>query len=123
MRLLIDESCDYSIVTYLRENGFDVTSVLEEHPGEKDKEILRKARKENRVLLTEDRDFGREIFLSEEAEVGVILLRYPFRTKSHIKKSIRKLLTRTDQEKIANSFTVVTPGDIRFHKLPSQENR
>ena len=62
MRCLIDECCDAGIVSLLRKDGHDVLYVLEANPGISDDEILMEAFSQNRILLTEDKDFGELVF-------------------------------------------------------------
>lgn len=58
MRFLADESCDFAVVTALRNAGHDITAIAESSPGVEDEVVLALARSEARVLLTEDKDFG-----------------------------------------------------------------
>ena len=62
MRFLADESCDGAIVRALREAGHDVTSVRDTMRGATDRSVLDAAFKEQRLLLTEDKDFGELVF-------------------------------------------------------------
>ena len=58
MRFLADESCDFAVVTALRNAGHDITAIAAINPGVEDEVVLALARSEARVLLTEDKDFG-----------------------------------------------------------------
>ena len=58
MRLLADENVSRLVVELLRAAGYDVASVRETRPGASDKDVLDEADSSDRVLLTEDRDFG-----------------------------------------------------------------
>lgn len=62
MRLLADESCDFSVVRVLRAAGHDVVAVSEVALGATDDEVTDLARREKRILLTEDKDFGQLVF-------------------------------------------------------------
>jgi len=78
MNLLADESVDYAIIAALRNKGFVVRSISEEHPGIKDKEVLSKAILYNCLLLTEDKDFGELTYRRQVFEcVGRIQDIYP----------------------------------------------
>jgi uncharacterized protein with PIN domain len=57
-RFLADEGCDFSVVRALREAGFDVVAVCEIVSRSNDRDILKLSHAENRVLLTEDKDFA-----------------------------------------------------------------
>jgi predicted nuclease of predicted toxin-antitoxin system len=58
LRLLADECCDRDLVLLLRQAGHDVRYVAEGNAGHSDDAVLRLAVQEDRVLLTEDTDFG-----------------------------------------------------------------
>lgn len=62
MKFLVDECCDAELVLKLRSEGHNVLYVMELKPSATDKEILQKAYSENRILLTEDKDFGELVF-------------------------------------------------------------
>jgi len=58
MKFLADECCDASLVEALREDGHDVLYVLESLRGATGEKILARAFSEERLLVTEDKDFG-----------------------------------------------------------------
>jgi predicted nuclease of predicted toxin-antitoxin system len=58
VRLVADESCDFSIVLAIRAAGHDVVSIMETMPGVDDERVIAVATSDKRLLLTEDKDFG-----------------------------------------------------------------
>ena len=80
MRILADENIDPFLVNWLRTQGHDVSSVRESARGAPDPNVLDGATRENRVLLTADKDFGDVVYRQGRPTAGVILLR--FRTGS-----------------------------------------
>jgi predicted nuclease of predicted toxin-antitoxin system len=58
MRFLADECCDFAAVRALRVEGHDVLAVSDVQFRSADKELMELALAENRILLTEDKDFG-----------------------------------------------------------------
>ncbi len=62
MRWLADECVAPEIVRALRLDGHEVVSVLEDFPAMPDTSVMAMAARENRLLLTEDSDFGEMIF-------------------------------------------------------------
>ena len=58
MRFLADESCDFAVVRALREAGHDVAAITEISPRATDEAVIERAAREERMLLTEDKDFG-----------------------------------------------------------------
>ena len=77
MLFLADESCDFAVVRALRGAGHDVLAVADVSPRTDDEQVLELARQEQRILLTEDKDFGRLVYADQQATGGVILIRYP----------------------------------------------
>lgn len=74
--LLADENIHPDVVKYLREQGKNLCSVMEEGlAGQDDLSILRRAYRENRVILTHDSDFGTLAILQGEPVVGIVYLR------------------------------------------------
>jgi predicted nuclease of predicted toxin-antitoxin system len=55
-------SLDMSLVRALRRDGHDVLAVAETSPGTPDEEVVRLAQADDRIVLTEDRDFGRLVY-------------------------------------------------------------
>ena len=58
MRFLADECCDFAAVRCLRDEGHDVIAVSETQNRSVDKDVMALALAENRIVLTEDKDFG-----------------------------------------------------------------
>jgi predicted nuclease of predicted toxin-antitoxin system len=58
MRLLADESCDFSVVRALRTAGHDVLAVSEVALGATDDVVVDLASREKRILLTRTRISG-----------------------------------------------------------------
>lgn len=86
IRFLVDESCDFIAVRALRTAGYDVVSVAESFPSTSDFDVLKAALHSERVLLTEDKDFGDWVFAHGEQITGVVLIRFP--------ASVRKRISR-----------------------------
>ena len=68
MRWLADECVDAALVRRLRTAGHDVIYAAEVASGATDAQILRRANDEDRLLLTEDKDFGE--FVSRAAPIA-----------------------------------------------------
>jgi len=61
MRFLADESCDFSVVRTLRSVDHDVIAIAEVSPREED-DVREKAVRDDRILITEDKDFGQLVY-------------------------------------------------------------
>jgi hypothetical protein len=57
MRFLADENFPGTAVRALQEAGHDIVSVADAAPGSGDADVLRRAAREGRILLTFDKDF------------------------------------------------------------------
>jgi predicted nuclease of predicted toxin-antitoxin system len=117
MKFLADESCDHLFIRGLRDQDYDVVSIAETNPGLEDEEVAERALTENRLLMTEDRDFSHYIFARVEQQVGVLFFRYPFSARNHIFERTLKLL-RSEEENLQGKFIVIKPGKTRIRKLP-----
>ncbi|MBI5431314.1 MAG: DUF5615 family PIN-like protein [Planctomycetes bacterium] len=112
MRFLADESCDFSVVRALRNAGFDVRAVAEETAGLDDASVMRAAVEEERLLLTEDKDFGWLVFASSESNPGVVLIRFPAATRSTLVAAVLAAI-RDHGPDLVGGFSVLQPGQLR----------
>jgi predicted nuclease of predicted toxin-antitoxin system len=113
MRFLADESCDGRVVHALRLAGHDVKPVREIAPELPDDEVIAVARLEDRVLITEDRDFGQIFFAAEPRSVGVILIRFPTNARTGLPRLVVEFIEKRGPQ-LRNNFTVLDPGGARI---------
>lgn len=118
MRFLADESCDSIIIRTLREAGHDVLAVGEITPRAEDSEVIALARKEKRILLTEDKDFGQLVFAHGEKSLGVLFLRFSFPARAQIARDVADLILQQG-EKLIGCFVTIQPGRIRISHIPA----
>jgi predicted nuclease of predicted toxin-antitoxin system len=117
MRFLADACCDMAVVQALRAAGHEVLAIIEISPGAADRDIVQLAVADQRVLLTEDKDFGQIVHAQAAKAPGVVLLRYPATARLIIAEQVVELV-RQRGDQLGNSFVVVEPGRIRI--LPSR---
>lgn len=113
LKFLADESCDFAVVRALRAKGYDVLAVSETTSRSVDREVIEQSRREQRTLLTEDKDFGWLVFASHAESAGVILIRFPGNARAALAQTLERLVEEHSSE-IANTFVVVQPGQIRI---------
>jgi hypothetical protein len=114
MRFLLDESAELRIAAFLRLAGHDVTSIAEDHPRSiPDHEVLGIANAEQRILITNDRDFGELIFHQRHPHQGVIYFRLPLDTGAEEKIDWLDRLLR-DHSVRMTEFVVISRSGIRF---------
>lgn len=117
MRFLADESCDFAVVRALRAAGHDVVAVAEISPRAEDQAVMDLAVREGRILLTEDKDFGRLVYANLQATGGVLFLRFPARARGSLPNAVVELLTQRG-EQLTGRFVVVQPGRVRIRRRP-----
>jgi len=120
MRFLADENFPGNAVTALQARGHDIVWIRTAAPGSKDEEILAWAVREERVLLTFDKDFGELAWrIGMPSTSGVVLFRIPMPAASKIGAILAATIDRrTDW---AGHFTVIEPDRIRMRPLGVQE--
>jgi len=76
VQFLADESCYCAVVKALRAAGHDVSAVAESRRGADDETVIALAREQGRILLTEDKDFGKLAYADGHDTTGVLLIRF-----------------------------------------------
>jgi predicted nuclease of predicted toxin-antitoxin system len=112
---MADEGCDFAVVRALRMAGFDVLAIAEVMNRSVDSELIERAYRERRVLLTEDKDFGWLVFVAHADSAGVILIRYPGNARHTLAEAVTRLaLERAEQ--LPGAFVVLQPHQVRFSR-------
>jgi len=115
--ILADENIDHRIIKAIQRIGIEVQAVYFSNRGISDLEVIAWAKTPPpKVILTEDKDFGKLVFSNDTQDLSVIFLRYPFKETAAIIESILKLL-QYQQEYILGHFTTVTINKIRSRKI------
>jgi hypothetical protein len=117
MKFLANENMPRDAVEALRATGHDVAWVRELGPGMIDREVVAWSRREDRVLLTFDKDFGEIAYRSDlPATCGIILFRMPMPASDEAGARLASLVSARDDW--AGSFAVIEPGRVRLRDLP-----
>jgi predicted nuclease of predicted toxin-antitoxin system len=115
LRFLIDASSDARHALHLRLLGHDVTRVGTHYPAAmKDADILALAYSEQRVLVTDDRDFGELVFRLRRAHAGVIYLRLDTTKFQARARRVEDVLAQYGDQ--LDQFLVVTMDTIRVRR-------
>lgn len=116
MRFLANENFPGTAVAALEAAGHDIVSVRLVAPGVSDAVVLEWAVREQRVLLTFDKDFGELARASARpAACGVVLFRMPMPKPGEVGARLVQLLaSRADW---VGHFSVIEPGRIRMRPL------
>jgi len=115
-RIIVDESVDIRIANKLRNENYNIISILEKYRSIPDKEVLKLAQKYEAVLLTEDSDFGEWVFSHKKKGFGVIFLRYKHRDIEKIMNSLLLVLNKY-KDTLFNKFAVIKTTKIRMREI------
>jgi predicted nuclease of predicted toxin-antitoxin system len=116
MKFLADENVEKPIVDCLRQQGFDVRYVSEEVRSLKDDVILALANRENRILITNDKDFGEMAFRLHRARTGIFLLRF-HRDDAEWKALRLAQFLEQYQQPLTGRFVVLRDARVRIRPL------
>ena len=121
MKFLADESVEKPVVGWLRNQSFDVMYIAEKTPCiSDDEDVLRLANNEDRVLITNDKDFGELVFHQARIALGILLIRATNEKSSNKVRLVREVLEKVGN-KLAGSFIVVNEAGIRMKKISKRQ--
>jgi uncharacterized protein DUF5615 len=116
MRFLANENFPGAAVAALAEDGQDIVWVRTAAPGMSDPDVLAWAVREERILLTFDKDFGDLARASAlPSTTGVVLFRMPMPRPSDVGRRLADLIAARDDW--AGHFSVIEPGRVRMRHL------
>lgn len=75
MKILIDVSTGDAVAIEVKSLGHDVQSVRDVNPKMADQDILDWAVRDERIVITMDKDFGELVYRSRRQHAGILLLR------------------------------------------------
>jgi predicted nuclease of predicted toxin-antitoxin system len=116
MRFMVDECSGPNLARWLAAQGHDVFSVYEHARGMADEAVLAKAFAENRILITNDKDFGEKVHRERLPHHGVVLLRLENETDS-IKIQVMGEILALHADVIAEHFLVATEKKLRVSRF------
>ena len=116
MKFLLDADVEYRLATFLQSAGHEVKTIARDYPTTlTDKAVLAIARTEQRILLTNDRDYGELIFRQHLPHHGVIYFRLKKSKDISIKIHWLEALLH-DHKGDLHEFLVVSPSGVRIRK-------
>lgn len=116
MRFLANENFPAAAVAALRASGHDIVWVRETAPGARNMEVLAWAAREERILLTFDKDFGDLARASAlPCACGVVLFRIPLPDPARIGQRLAMRVNERDDW--PGHFSVIEPGRTRMRPL------
>jgi predicted nuclease of predicted toxin-antitoxin system len=114
MKLKLDENLSRPLKPLLIELGHDVLTAADEHLlSHPDTEIARAAKKEQRMFLTLDVEFGDLRKYPPGSHPGIVLFRPLSLSPLSVNTFITDFVRRTDLNKLAACVAVVDPVHVR----------
>jgi predicted nuclease of predicted toxin-antitoxin system len=115
-RFLADENVSRLVVERVAAAGFDIVWIGAAHSGASDGAVLEIARREDRILVTEDRDFGEMVVRQRLDAPGVILLELDRLSGEAEAEHVARVIV-ANEGRLAGNFAVIEPGRIRIRPL------
>ncbi len=103
----------------LIEGGHDVLSALDSNPRATDEELLALANEEQRIVLTEDKDFGELVFVRRLPHPCIV--RLVEMTVAEKVAAMRELIESHPDAMRESAFIVVTRNRVRIRLEESSE--
>ncbi len=118
MKFLADENFPLPSVHLLSAAGHEIAAVALESPGASDESVLERAVREDRVLLTFDRDYGRLLYQHGlAAPGGVVYFRFVPSSLEEPAEYLLALLERSVPY-LPSMLTVAERDRVRQRPLP-----
>ena len=119
MKFLADMGISPETVEFLRQLSFDAKHLSEEGLYRlKDSDILAKAKREGRIVLTSDLDFGYLVAVSGAQFPSIILFRLANMRPSSVNAHLAKVLECCQNVLKEGAVVTVTESRIRVRRLP-----
>ena len=119
LKFLVDVGVGKKVEEYLQEQGYDTKAVRAIDTRMPDKEIIRLAASERRMVVTMDKGFGELVYHSTMKHTGVLLLRLEDATGLEKLQVVREILDNySDQMK--NHFCVYQNKKFRIRRIRRQ---
>ena len=119
MKFLLDMPISRRTASWLRDSGFDTLHARDLGLAQAaDSEILERAAREGRIVLTMDLDLPMILALIQAKRPGVILFRLRDPRPPSITKRLEFLFRTHSESQLAASITVIEDERIRIRRLP-----
>lgn len=115
LKFLVDVGVSKKAEQWLQKQGYDTKNVRDINPRMLDKEILKLAVSEKRMVITMDKDFGELVYNSKLPHGGVLLLRLEEARADEKVEIIEKILEKYS-DKLFNNFCVFKDGRLRVRR-------
>lgn len=121
LRFLADMNLSPETVADLRQQGWDILRVSQVLPMDtEDSEILKFARQQNRVIVTQDLDFSELVALRGYARPSLITLRLFVSDPETITRTLRAVMPQIEEALMEGCAVSINHQTVRVRRLPIQ---
>lgn len=106
MKFLIDANIPKSVIDYLINNNFDVTDIKKVNITMPDVDIIKLAQKEQRIIITLDKDFI-ALIQYPKYQVSTIVIRLKNLQSENIISYLEELFEKQNQHLLNKSLTII----------------
>lgn len=118
LKFLLDANISRTIITPLSQQFFYDFRHICDYTNQvlTDRQIVDLAKKEKRVIITHDLDYGEIYYLQEQGKVGVIMLRLKNQTSAHVIEKLSLFFQDKHYEKVSlvNSLVIIAEEKIKI---------
>jgi predicted nuclease of predicted toxin-antitoxin system len=119
VKFLVDMPLSPTLAAWLRDNGHDAAHAAElDLKRASDVEILTRAEREGRTVVTADLDYPRLLAIAQAVSPSLILFRDGNWSDKEIVARMRDILHALSEADIASSIIVVDRDRVRRRRLP-----
>ena len=119
MRFLADQDVWKVTLDLLRDWDHDVLTAKQIGMARaSDEDLLKEARRDNRLFITRDKDYGSLVFLGNVASSGVILLRITPGTIDEVHAELARVFEQHTEEDLRKFFCTVERKRHRIRHIP-----
>ena len=119
IKFLLDANLSSETAEFIRNFNYDVKSILEENLGQiSDEKVIKLAKKEKRIIITHDLDFGEIYHFKEEEKIGILVLRLKNQTVEVVNNILAKFLNKKvlEKRKLEKSLIIINEFSYRVYK-------
>ena len=116
VKFIADEGFSFLIYSLLIEKGYDVEWIGDIASGVDDTKVFEISRKDGRIILTEDKDFGELAIRFRHKTSGIILLRIDPEKKELREKKVLELFKKFP-DKLLGNIIIIDEQKFRFRKI------
>lgn len=115
LKFLVDVGVGEKVEDFLYKSGYDILSVRKLNPRMSDSEVIDIAAKDNRIVITMDKDFGELIYNSGLIHKGILLLRTENCSGDKKVKILSEILINYSSE-LEENFCVFSKDRLRIRR-------